>query len=418
LLLVFFAQQFGSLGQSVTTAIAVISSANSTNPNLSGWVQFNQISTSAITVSVYVTNIVTNPNSLHGIHIHAYGDLRGLLQGYGPMTTNATGPESVGSHFDPFNTNNHSCPVNGVSPDNHAGDLGNWEAVNGVINQTQTFYSFAIVNTITSVVGRAIVIHANTDNCHVTSSSSSRLGVGVIGIAYSDVTNNAVAYTGGNTQAVCVLQGTNYCTGSSCSLGAAGFVLFEQSGNGYITVSAQVAGVNADHGFHIHTFGDISNSNGTNAGGHFNPDNHTHNLPPNIRHLGDLGSINTFVGIYGLYQNKLYYTPVTSFTIDNIIGHSVIIHQNVDHGPDPTCAEGTTSGQAGNRIFQCVIGIVNMGAGIILPTPNTTSVLFDNTWTTSPCTTAPTASSSSSSVSHLFGISVLLWFVLCRLVKS
>ena len=42
-----------------------------------------------------------------------------------------------------------------------------------------------------------------------------------------------------------------------------------------VEVIAQVEGLNpgAQHGFHIHEFGDLSNNDGTSCGGHYNPKN-------------------------------------------------------------------------------------------------------------------------------------------------
>lgn len=62
-----------------------------------------------------------------------------------------------------------------------------------------------------------------------------------------------------------------------------------------IPLTHQISGLspNAEHGFHVHQFGDISG--GCNStGGHFNPFNKTHGAPDaKIRHVGDLGNIKT-----------------------------------------------------------------------------------------------------------------------------
>ena len=51
-----------------------------------------------------------------------------------------------------------------------------------------------------------------------------------------------------------------------------GFLKFTQMGT-QVEVIAQVEGLNpgAQHGFHIHEFGDLSNNDGTSCGGHYNP---------------------------------------------------------------------------------------------------------------------------------------------------
>ncbi len=69
------------------------------------------------------------------------------------------------------------------------------------------------------------------------------------------------------TRASCILSpasGTNV-TGQ----------LFLETANGGVRVYGYVDGLAAgsSHGFHIHQYGDITNSTGANAGGHYNPNN-------------------------------------------------------------------------------------------------------------------------------------------------
>src|SRR5690606_35789822 len=50
---------------------------------------------------------------------------------------------------------------------------------------------------------------------------------------------------------------------------------------GSIKVEGEVTGLdkNSKHGIHIHEFGDCTASDGTSAGGHFNPEGHDHASP-------------------------------------------------------------------------------------------------------------------------------------------
>ena len=49
---------------------------------------------------------------------------------------------------------------------------------------------------------------------------------------------------------------------------------------------------NAQHGFHVHEFGDESGTDAAMAKGHYNPAGVAHGLPPSVpRHNGDMGSI-------------------------------------------------------------------------------------------------------------------------------
>ncbi|HEY8365133.1 MAG TPA: superoxide dismutase family protein [Haloplasmataceae bacterium] len=76
------------------------------------------------------------------------------------------------------------------------------------------------------------------------------------------------------------------------------------------------------HGFHIHEFGDCTGNENEpfmNAGKHYNPNNQPHG-----NHAGDLPSLfsNNGVAYMTFFTNK--------FTIDEIIGKAVIIHENPD----------------------------------------------------------------------------------------
>ena len=101
------------------------------------------------------------------------------------------------------------------------------------------------------------------------------------------------------------------------------------------------------HGFHIHDIGECTIENEDNpfisAGGHYNPNNQHHG-----NHAVDFPVLfsNNGSAIMTFFTNKL--------KVNNIIGKSVIIHQNPDdYRTQPT-------GASGKRI----------GCGIIYPIPN------------------------------------------------
>lgn len=135
---------------------------------------------------------------------------------------------------------------------------------------------------------------------------------------------------------------------------AAGTVFFEALVDGRIKVTATMTGLQpgATHAIHIHTFGDVRATNGTSAGGHYNPAGHPHALPKTAeRHAGDLGNLHADA------QGKAHYT----LTVDNlslagemnpIIGRGVVVHAKEDDGGQPT-------GNAGARLAVGVIGIMN-----------------------------------------------------------
>ena len=109
----------------------------------------------------------------HGFHVHEFGD-----------TTN--GCTSTGAHFNPTGRT-HGAPT---AEERHVGDLGNVVAdANGVakFQLTDKIASLAGSN---SILGRALVVHADQDDLgqgghelsKTTGNAGARVGCGVIGI--------------------------------------------------------------------------------------------------------------------------------------------------------------------------------------------------------------------------------------------
>lgn len=145
------------------------------------------------------------------------------------------------------------------------------------------------------------------------------------------------------SKAVCVLTPTE---GSNVK----GLVTLTQTDAGLLIV-ADVEGLSeGKHGFHIHEFGDISKSDGTSAGGHFNPEHKDHAGPEDeIRHAGDFGNIIADANGNAHYERV---DSLISFKgINNIIGRSIIIHADEDD------LVSQPTGDAGGRVAQGVIGI-------------------------------------------------------------
>lgn len=341
-------------------------------------------------------------NGILAIHVYTYGDLRGYITGAGANVAKAL---STGPHYDPSNSGTHRCPEAPGFDQYHAGDLGNWAVVNGVINQNKTiqFEQGLTLFGVNSIIGRSVVVRNATDDClTVDGNSGARLAAGVIGIA-NDPNGNAANYQGTATEAVCVVQGTS--NKPDVSVGDAGLFYFQEIPGPLISVKARLlTGDNLEHAFHVHKFGDLSATDGTSAGPHLDIDNNgAHGLPTvnPSRHLGDFGSIKTYDaatknGYYNFAPND--YTPQSSLKMVNFIGRTVIVHADLDHGNEPTCDGGNTTGAAGARWFQCIIGIMNpidvkqAGNNLEVVTPPA-SLRFDNTWKNVPCNTAaPTVS--------------------------
>eukprot|EP01124_Arcella_intermedia_P028699 TRINITY_DN5896_c0_g1_i1.p1 TRINITY_DN5896_c0_g1~~TRINITY_DN5896_c0_g1_i1.p1 ORF type:complete len:363 (+),score=42.37 TRINITY_DN5896_c0_g1_i1:350-1438(+) len=316
----------------------------------------------------------------------------------GNQTSNGN---SVGSIFNPFGSP-HGCPENNTG---NEGTLGNWQAAGGVISESR-FLSNIVLSGDGSVIGRSVVIHELADDCMNSSSSGGRLGFGVVGISrVTTGSNTAVGGTAAFNEATCVLQGTASCQGSYCALGTAGIVKLTQTVGGSLHVSAQVAGISTERGFHIHSFGDLRSTDGTSAGSHYNPDGATHGLPgvTTVRHAGDLGSIRNFDASFGYYDYTVDYQNVASQHIMKLVGRGIVVHALLDHGSDPSCgAEANTTGAAGKRDYFCVIGYANSVSQSLpadfLPSPEMPGgFVMNTTWENVPCSSASPASAPSPS---------------------
>ncbi len=123
-----------------------------------------------------------------------------------------------------------------------------------------------------------------------------------------------------------------------------GTVTFTQTPGG-VRVQANLTGLTGtEHGFHVHQYGDCSASDGTSAGGHFNPHGADHAGPfAASRHVGDLGNSEA---TYDRVDTHLAFEGESS-----IIGRAVIVHGGTDD------LSSQPSGAAGPRIACGVIGI-------------------------------------------------------------
>ena len=145
------------------------------------------------------------------------------------------------------------------------------------------------------------------------------------------------------TEAICVLTPTE---GNNVK----GEVTFTQTDSGVLIV-ANVEGLSeGKHGFHVHEYGDITKSDGTSAGGHFNPHGTDHASPEDTeRHAGDFGNL------IADENGNAYYERIDSLIsfkgINNIIGRSIIVHADEDD------LVSQPTGDAGGRVAHGVIGV-------------------------------------------------------------
>lgn len=140
-----------------------------------------------------IQGLVTFEQSLYGGPTRIYGTIKGLTDGehgfhvheYGDISDNCN---SAGAHFNPHDEQ-HGGRTASVR---HAGDYGNIVSTNGtaqfdfVDNQTTLIGKY-------SVIGRALVVHADRDDLGLgghplsktTGNSGARVACAVIGIAKS-----------------------------------------------------------------------------------------------------------------------------------------------------------------------------------------------------------------------------------------
>ena len=109
------------------------------------------------------------PNTRHGFHIHAFGDMR-----------DPSG-KSAGGHYNPQNQP-HAKPA---SPKRHAGDMGNLVAdASGTAHYKRVDSHITISGCKNAIIGRGVIVHAGPDTfVQPTGAAGARIAIGVIGVA-------------------------------------------------------------------------------------------------------------------------------------------------------------------------------------------------------------------------------------------
>ena len=127
-----------------------------------GQVHFQQNADGSVEVMVDLKGV---PPGEHGFHIHDKGDC-------------GDNGNAAGGHFNP-DAMIHSAR-DAVS--HHAGDFGNVTAdANGVVTTTFTTYSITVAPGAKSVVGHAVILHANRDDLTTqpTGNAGARIACGI-----------------------------------------------------------------------------------------------------------------------------------------------------------------------------------------------------------------------------------------------
>jgi len=111
--------------------------------------------------------------SLHGFHIHEYGDCR------------AADGTSAGGHFNPEGMD-HGAPTD---DNRHIGDLGNLPSNEDGVATVDFVDPMLSLSGENSIVGYGVIVHADEDDLitQPTGAAGPRLGCGVIGVANPDM---------------------------------------------------------------------------------------------------------------------------------------------------------------------------------------------------------------------------------------
>jgi len=130
-----------------------------------------------------------------------------------------------------------------------------------------------------------------------------------------------------------------------------GIVLFIQKED-YVHIKVEIKGLSKNHlhGFHIHESGDLREGCKTCCA-HYNPENTEHGGIHN-GHAGDLGNLKT--DEHGHCKMSL---STDKFLVDDILGRSIIIHEDVDDLGLGEFEDSKTTGHSGARIACSLIGI-------------------------------------------------------------
>lgn len=267
---------------------------------------------------------------------------------------------SLGPHWDPHG-HDHGCAEVGTFA---YGDLGNWTAVAGVIDEKKNFSQLALSGNY-SIIGRGVVLHANPDDCAVVTSAGARIAGGVIGIKNTGNTPNEAlaAELAVPLRVVCTLKATTNANATTEPVNGA-FEWTQDSVNGPVTASGTI-GYAATVGVHVHAFGDVSDPAGSLTGGHFDPKNTgSHGLPTSTydHHAGDMGNTDaTKIGVDGKmwfhYTFDAGYINIFQSAGSSIIGRGFIVHSVRDAG-------NSDGSGMGARVAQCVIGIANTTSAV------------------------------------------------------
>jgi Cu-Zn family superoxide dismutase len=155
---------------------------------------------------------------------------------------------------------------------------------------------------------------------------------------------SAVAVQASDIKAVSVVRA------ASGSFVSGHLVLTDENGSG-LRVKGEIRGLTPGlHGFHVHEYGDCSDTAAVSAGGHFNPGNAAHGDPMAAHHhAGDLGNIEADTG--GVARVDRVFPGLSLRGETSVAGRSFVVHAKDDD------LKTAPAGNSGNRIGCGVIGL-------------------------------------------------------------
>ncbi|PBC26121.1 Superoxide dismutase [Cu-Zn], chloroplastic [Apis cerana cerana] len=130
-----------------------------------------------------------------------------------------------------------------------------------------------------------------------------------------------------------------------------------QNDDNSVVITGKICGLsmNGLHGFHIHEKGNLQNGC-TSTGSHFNPENVTHGGPNSlIRHVGDLGNIQTNINGEADVYIKDFIISLTGK--NSILGRAIVVHSDEDDLGNGNSHLSKTTGNSGSRWACGIIGI-------------------------------------------------------------
>ncbi|HEX7706321.1 MAG TPA: superoxide dismutase family protein [Thermoanaerobaculia bacterium] len=145
------------------TAVATLSPTSGSTS--SGTVEFVELADGSVRVDVQLRGV---PPGLHGFHVHEVGNC-------------GDNGNAAGGHFNP-GQHPHGAP--GVAT-HHAGDFGNVNAdAQGNVQTQFTLRSITVSSGANSVVGRAVILHADPDDLvtQPTGNAGGRIACGIVNL--------------------------------------------------------------------------------------------------------------------------------------------------------------------------------------------------------------------------------------------